>query len=174
MENFEVFHPNRMAQRILGMGDVVSLVEKAQENVDKEESERLAEKVKHAKFDFDDFLGQIAVLKKMGSLSSLAGMIPGMPKVEVGETQEKQLRRIEAIIRSMTTQERRNPKILNGSRRLRIAKGAGVQVKDVNQLVKQFDGMVKMMKSFKGNKGKKMEEQMRKMAESKGMAGLPF
>lgn len=174
MENFEVFHPNRMAQRILGMGDVVSLVEKAQENVDKEESERLAEKVKRAKFDFDDFLGQIAVLKKMGSLSSLAGMIPGMPKVEVGETQEKQLRRIEAIIRSMTVQERRNPKILNGSRRLRIAKGSGVQVKDVNQLIKQFDGMVKMMKSFKGNKGKKMEEQMRKMAESKGMAGLPF
>lgn len=174
LENFEVFHPSRMAQRILGMGDVVSLVEKAQEGIGKEESERLEKKVKNAQFDLEDFLSQISVLKKMGSLSSLAGMIPGMPKTEIGETQERQLRRTEAIILSMTRQERRNPKILNGSRRLRIAKGSGTQVKDVNQLIKQFEGMVKMMKSFKGSKGKKMEEQMRKMAESKGMAGLPF
>lgn len=174
LENLEVFHPTRMAQRILGMGDVVSLVEKAQEGIDKDEADRLEAKVKRAQFDFEDFLGQLNVLKKMGSLSSLAGMIPGMPKAEIGETQERQLRRTEAIILSMTKKERRNPKLLNGSRRLRIANGSGTKVKDVNQLIKQFDGMVKMMKSFKGNKGKKMEEQMRKMAESKGMANLPF
>lgn len=174
IENLEVFHPSRLAQRILGMGDVVSLVEKAQENIDKEESDRLEAKVRRAEFDFEDFLGQLNVLKKMGSLSSLAGMIPGMPKTEIGETQEKQLRRTEAIILSMTIKERRNPRLLNGSRRLRIANGSGTKVKDVNQLIKQFQGMVKMMKSFKGNKGKKMEEQMRKMAEAKGMAGLPF
>lgn len=173
IENLELFHPSRMAQRILGMGDVVSLVEKAQETVGKEESEKLAQKVKRAEFDLEDFLGQIGALKKMGSLSSLAGMIPGMPKTEIGSDQERQLKRTEAIIFSMTRQERRNPKVLNGSRRLRIAKGAGVEVREVNQLIKQFEGMVKMMKSFKGNKGKKMEEQMRRMAAAQGMK-LPF
>lgn len=174
MENFEVFHPTRMAQRILGMGDVVSLVEKAQEGVTKEESDRLAAKVKKAEFDFEDFLSQLIQIKKMGSLSSLAGMIPGMPKTEVGDTQERQLKQSEAIILSMTKQERRNPKILNGSRRLRIANGAGVKVKDINQLLKQFQQMVKMMKSFKGSNGKKMQEKMGKMAAMKGLANLPF
>lgn len=174
IENFEVFHPTRMAQRILGMGDVVSLVEKAQEGVTKEESERLAAKVKKAEFDFEDFLGQLQQIKKMGSLSSLAGMIPGMPKAEVGDTQEKQLKQFEAIIRSMTHQERRNPKILNGSRRLRIANGAGVKVKDINLLLKQFQQMMKLMKSFKGSGGKKMQDKMSRIAALKGLANLPF
>lgn len=169
IENLEVFHPTRMAQRILGMGDVVTLVEKAQEGVDKKDAERLAEKVKRADFNFEDFLGQLNQIKKMGSLSSLAGMIPGMPKTEIGDSQERQLKQSEAIILSMTFQERRNPKILNGSRRLRIANGSGVKVKDINQLLKQFQQMVKMMKSFKGKKGKKMQEQMGKMSELSGL-----
>lgn len=174
MENFEIFHPKRMAQRILGMGDVVSLVEKAQEGVAKEDADRLAAKVKKAEFDFDDFLVQLNQIKKMGSLSSIAGMIPGMPKGEVGPTQEKQLKQSEAIILSMTKQERRNPKILNGSRRLRIANGAGVKVKDINQLLKQFQQMVKMMKTFKGGNMKKMQGKLGQLQGLKGLMNLPF
>lgn len=174
MENFEIFHPKRMAQRILGMGDVVSLVEKAQEGVAKEDADRLAAKVKKAEFDFDDFLIQLNQIKKMGSLSSIAGMIPGMPKGDVGPAQEKQLSQSEAIILSMTKQERRNPKILNGSRRLRIANGAGVKVKDINQLLKQFQQMVKMMKTFKGGNMKKMQGKLGQLQGLKGLMNLPF
>lgn len=174
MENFEVFHPKRMAQRILGMGDVVSLVEKAQEGVAKEDAERLAAKVKKAEFDFDDFLTQLNQIKKMGSLNSIAAMIPGMPKGEVGPAQEKQFKQSEAIILSMTKQERKNPKILNGSRRLRIANGAGVKVKDINQLLKQFQQMVKVMKTFKGGNMKKIQGKLGQFQGLKGLMNLPF
>jgi signal recognition particle subunit SRP54 len=168
--DFDVFHPDRMAQRILGMGDVVSLVEKAQENIDQAEAERLAEKMKRADFNFEDFLLQMQQLKKMGPLSSVMEMLPGMGNLSVGDKEENQLKRTEAIILSMTLKERRNPNLLNGSRRLRIAKGAGVQVKDVNQLIKQHGQMRKMMKMFKGAKGRKM---MQKLGGGIGGGGLP-
>lgn len=172
IENLERFHPERMARRILGMGDVVSLVEKAQSTVSKEETERLAAKVKKADFNLEDFLSQLKNIRKMGSLTSLAGMLPGGSKMNVGQKEEKLMNQTEAIILSMTPKERNNPKLLNGSRRLRIAKGSGTQVKDVNQLLKQFQQMRKMMKSFKGAKNnKKMEQQMQSML---GMPKLPF
>ena len=171
MDDLQPFHPTRMAQRILGMGDVVSLVEKAQANIDEQEAERLAEKVKKAKFDLEDFLGQLQQIKKMGSLASLAGMIPGVPKASIGQDQEILFKRTEAMIRSMTPQERRNPKILNGSRRLRIANGAGVKVKDLNQLLKQFQQMLKMMKSLRGGKGKNMQRMLAQMGGG-GMGGM--
>ena len=174
VENFEVFHPTRMSQRILGMGDVVSLVEKANENIGKDEAKRLAEKVKKAEFDLEDMLSQLKQIKKMGSLASLTSMVPGMAKAQVGDAQEKQMSHTEALIYSMTPQERRNPKIINGSRRLRIANGAGVKVKDLNQLLKQFQQMRKMMKSMKGGKGKKMQKQLANMPGAQGLGKLPF
>ncbi|HCJ11835.1 MAG: signal recognition particle protein [Verrucomicrobia bacterium GWF2_51_19] len=145
-DDFQAFHPDRMAQRILGMGDVVSLVERAQEQVSEEDARRMAQKMKRSEFDFNDFLSQMQAMKKMGSLGSIIGMIPGLNKVKVGEKEEGQLKRTEAIILSMTTAERSNPKLLNGRRRLRIAKGSGTQVSDVNQLLRQFQQMQKMMK----------------------------
>ena len=169
MDDLEVFHPDRMAQRILGMGDVVSLVEKAQEQIDEEEALRLAEKMKRADFNFDDFLSQLKQLKKMGPLSGIIGMLPGMSGIEVGDKEENQLKRTEAIILSMTRYERAHPQILNGSRRKRIADGSGVTVKDVNSLIKQFGQMRKMMKMMRGSKGKKLMKQFGNM----GGGGLP-
>jgi signal recognition particle subunit SRP54 len=157
---FETFHPDRMASRILGMGDVVSLVEKAQENIDQQEAERLAEKMKKADFNFEDFLAQMKQIKKMGSLDSIISMLPGMGNVKLGDEGEAQMKRSEAIILSMTRKERLNPNLLNGSRRLRIAKGAGVKVTEVNQLLKQFEQMRKMMKMMRGGNMKKMMRQM--------------
>ena len=156
IDEFEVFHPDRLASRILGMGDVVSLVEKAQENLDQEESMRMAEKMLKAEFDFEDFLSQMRQMKKLGSMGSIAKMLPGMNNVEIGDKEESALGRHEAIILSMTKEERRVPRILAGSRRKRIADGAGVQIKDVNQLIKQFTQMQKMMKKMKGGKMKQM------------------
>ncbi|MBN38672.1 MAG: signal recognition particle protein [Opitutae bacterium] len=156
IDEFEVFHPDRLASRILGMGDVVSLVEKAQENLDQEESMRMAEKMLKAEFDFEDFLTQMRQMKKMGSMGSVAKMLPGMNNVDIGDKEESALGRHEAIILSMTKEERRVPRILAGSRRKRIADGAGVQIKDVNQLIKQFSQMQKMMKKMKGGKMKQM------------------
>ena len=156
IDEFEVFHPDRLASRILGMGDVVSLVEKAQENLDQEESMRMAEKMLKAEFDFEDFLTQMKQMKKLGSMGSIAKMLPGMNNVEIGDKEENTLGRHEAIILSMTKEERRVPRILAGSRRKRIADGAGVQIKDVNQLIKQFSQMQKMMKKMKGGKMKQM------------------
>jgi len=170
IDDFEVFHPERMAQRILGMGDVVSLVEKAQETIDQSEAERLAEKMKKAEFDLQDFLSQMRQIKKMGSLGGLMKMLPGTSGIEIGDEHEDQLKRTEAIILSMTPHERHNPRILNGSRRKRIALGSGVEVRDVNQLLKQFGQMQKMMKMMKGTKGRK---QMEKMAKQMGGTGLP-
>lgn len=168
MDALERFHPDRMVSRILGMGDVVSLVEKAQENIEEEEAERLAEKMQRADFNLEDFLQQMKQVKKMGSIGSLIGMMPGMSGVEVGDKEESQLKRTEAIILSMTRQERQNPNILNGRRRMRIANGSGVQIRDVNQLLKQFSQMRKMMKSMKGKKGKKMMQQLEAMQGGKG------
>ena len=170
VEDLELFHPDRIASRILGMGDVVSLVEKAQEKIDVDEATRLAERMKRAEFNFEDFLAQMKQIKKMGSLGSIMGMIPGMSGVKVGDKEENQLKRTEAIIYSMTIKERQNPKLINGSRRLRIANGSGVQVKDVNALIKQFGQMQKMMKMMKGSKGQKMMKRMHKSG-GKGMGG---
>jgi signal recognition particle subunit SRP54 len=167
IDEFEVFHPDRLASRILGMGDVVSLVEKAQENLDQEESMRMAEKMLKAEFDFEDFLTQMRQMKKMGSMGSVAKMLPGMNNVEIGDKEESALGRHEAIILSMTKEERRVPRILAGSRRKRIADGAGVQIRDVNQLIKQFTQMQKMMKKMKGGKMKQM------MSALGGGGGMP-
>jgi signal recognition particle subunit SRP54 len=169
-EDFETFYPERLASRILGMGDVVSLVEKAQESIDEKDAERMAEKMRKADFNLEDFLSQLQAVKKMGSMQSLVGMIPGMSGVQLGDDSERQMVRTEAIIRSMTIQERRKPELLNGSRRQRIAKGAGVKIVDVNQLLKQFQQMQKMMKLMKGGGSKKM---MRQLEAMKGKGGFP-
>ncbi len=146
LTDLEVFYPDRLASRILGRGDVVSLVEKAQQNFDENEAERLEEKLKKNKFDFDDFLKQIKAIKKMGSLSSLLGMIPGLgSQIKNANIDDNALVKVEAIIQSMTLEERSTPKILNGNRRKRIARGSGTSIQDVNRLVKQFAEMQKMM-----------------------------
>ena len=170
--DFDTFYPDRLASRILGMGDVVSLVEKAQENMDQKEAERMAEKMRKADFNLEDFLAQMQQVKKMGSMQSIIGMMPGMSGVDVGPDAEKQLGRTEAIIHSMTIQERRKPEVLNGSRRQRIANGAGVKIVEVNQLLKQFQQMQKMMKMMKGGGGKKMMRQM-EMMQRQGKGGFP-
>lgn len=161
--DLEVFHPDRLAGRILGMGDVVSLVEKAQESIDKDDAEAMARKLQNADFNFEDFLKQMQAVKKMGSLGGLMKMVPGMGNIEVGDREEKKMRQTEALIQSMTLQERRNPNILNGSRRSRISRGAGLPVKDLNALIKQFQQMKKMMRMMKGPKARKM---MKKMQQS--------
>jgi signal recognition particle subunit SRP54 len=170
--DFDVFHPDRMAQRILGMGDVVSLVEKAQENLDEAESKRLAEKMRQADFNFEDFLAQMRQMKKLGPLGNVMKMLPGMNDFEVGDAEESRLKRTEAIILSMTPVERQKPQLLNGNRRLRIAKGSGVEVRDVNQLLKQFEQMRKMMKMFKGGKGKRLMAEMAGKMGGGGLGGL--
>ena len=171
-EDFDTFYPDRLASRILGMGDVVSLVEKAQENIDQGEAERMAEKMRKADFDLEDFLSQMQQVKKMGSMQSIMGMIPGMSGVQLPDDSEKQIGRTEAIIYSMTKQERLKPMILNGSRRQRIANGAGVKIVEVNQLIKQFQQMQKMMKMMKGGGSKKMMRQMEAML-AKGGGDFP-
>ncbi len=148
LDKLEIFHPDRMAGRILGMGDIVSLVEKAQEDIDVEEAARLEEKMLKNTFDLEDFKQQLKQLRSMGPLGDLMGMIPGMKGIKDVDIDEKRLTRIEAIINSMTLVERRRPQILNGSRRKRIASGSGTKVQDVNQLIKQFQSMRKMMKKF--------------------------
>ncbi|MBW7896113.1 MAG: signal recognition particle protein [Opitutaceae bacterium] len=170
--DFDTFYPDRLASRILGMGDVVSLVEKAQENIDQKEAERMAEKMRKAEFDLDDFLAQMQQVKKMGSMQSIMGMIPGMSGVQLPDDADRQMKRTEAIIQSMTKQERRKPQILNGSRRQRIANGAGVKIVEVNQLLKQFQQMQKMMKMMKGGGSKKMMRQLEAM-RGKGGGGFP-
>jgi signal recognition particle subunit SRP54 len=168
--DFEPFYPDRLASRILGMGDVVSLVEKAQETIDQKDAEKMAEKLRKADFNLEDFLSQMQQVKKMGSMQSIVGMIPGMSGMQLPDGADKQMARTEAIIKSMTLQERRKPEILNGSRRKRIADGSGVKIVEVNQLLKQFQEMQKMMKMFKGGGGKKM---MRQMEAMRGKGGFP-
>lgn len=180
VSDLEVFHPDRLANRILGMGDVVSLVEKAQETIDQDDAERMAAKMQRAEFNFEDFLSQMQAVKKMGPLGGLMKMMPGLSGVEIGDKEEKKMAHTEALIQSMTRQERRNPNILNGSRRARIARGAGLAVKDLNALIKQFQQMKKMMRMMKGPKAKKMMKKMQKsgmdpsaMGDLGGMGGLP-
>lgn len=149
MDAIDVFHPDRMASRILGMGDVVSLVERAQQNFDEDEARRLNQKIRKNQFDFDDFLTQLEQIKKMGNVKDLLGMIPGMGKAMKGmEVDNDSFKPIEAIIRSMTPEERGNPDLLNGNRKNRIAKGSGTSIQQVNQLMKQFADMRKMMKTM--------------------------
>ena len=170
-EAIDVFHPARMADRILGMGDIVSLVERAQEQFDEEEARRLQKKIQKNKFDFNDFLGQIEQIKKMGNLKDLASMIPGVGKaIKDVDIDDNAFKGIEAIIKSMTPKERSNPEILNQSRRMRIAKGSGTNIQEVNRLIKQFDQTRKMMKLVTGTNMAKMAGMMGKM---KGMPGMP-
>ncbi len=153
--DLEPFHPDRMASRILGMGDVMTLIEKAEDAFDEEQALEMQAKLKKADFTFEDFLSQMQALKKMGPMSQVLQMLPGMSKLPIGDADvDKQLPKVEAIIRSMTLEERNNPTVINGSRRKRIAAGSGTRIQDVNQLVKQFDQVRKMMKSFAGGKGK--------------------
>ena len=177
LNEFEQFHPDRMAGRILGMGDMLSLIEQAEQVFEKDQAEAAAEKMMEGEFTLDDFLEQMQALKKMGPLGNLLGMMPGMPKELKGaEIGDDQLKPVEAIIRSMTLQERRKPEVINGSRRTRIANGSGTTVGDVNRLVKQFSEMQKMMKKMggmamggKGKKGKKG----RGLPNLGGMGGMP-
>ena len=164
MEALDVFHPERMADRILGMGDVVSLVERAQEQFDEEEAKRLQKKIQKNKFDFDDFLKQIEQIKKMGNLKELASMIPGVGKaIKDIDIDDNAFNGIEAIIRSMTPHERSHPEVLNQSRKMRIAKGSGTNIQEVNRLVKQFDQTRKMMKMVTGNQAMSMMARMKDM-----------
>ena len=153
LSDIEVFHPDRMAQRILGMGDILSVIEKAEESFDLEQAEALEKKIRKNELDLDDYLAQLRQVKKMGSFSSLLKMIPGMNKIKDLKVDDKEFVKIEAMICSMTKQEKRNVKILNGSRRLRIAKGSGTTVQDVNKFIKSFEMTQKMMKQLKQNKG---------------------
>ena len=173
MEAIDVFHPERMADRILGMGDVVSLVERAQMQYDEEEAKRLEKKIRKNKFDFDDFMGQIQQIKKMGNLKDLASMIPGVGKqIKDLDIDDNAFKGIEAIINSMTPKERANPDIINQSRRRRIAAGSGTKLDDVNRLMKQFDQTRKMMKMVSGMGSSKMAQMANAMKAMKG-GGMP-
>ncbi|WP_372945463.1 signal recognition particle protein [Muriicola sp.] len=161
MDALDVFHPDRMADRILGMGDVISLVERAQEQFDEEEARKIQKKIAKNTFGFDDFLKQIQQIKKMGSMKDLMGMIPGAGKALKGlDIDDDAFKHVEAIIHSMTPEERSNPSLLDASRKKRIAKGSGRSVQEVNQLLKQFNQMGKMMKMMQGGGGKKMMQMM--------------
>lgn len=166
LSDLEQFHPDRMASRILGMGDVLTLIDKAQEAIDEKKAQELEEKIRKQQFDLDDFLEQFKQIKKMGSFSQILGMIPGVDKkmLESVDTEEneKRLLHIEAIIQSMTLEERRKPNIIGASRKVRIAQGSGTRVQDVNQLLKQFGDMQKMMKQFTGGRQAKMLKRLRK------------
>src|SRR5690554_1135187 len=170
MDALDVFHPDRMADRILGMGDVISLVERAQAQYDEEEARKLQKKIAKNEFGFDDFLSQIQQIKKMGSMKDLVGMIPGVGKaMKDVEIDDDAFKHIEAIIHSMTPEERKKPSILDMKRKQRIAKGSGTDMQQVNQLLKQFNQMGKMMKMMQGSQGKNL---MRMMGQMKGMGGM--
>ena len=153
LSDIEVFHPDRMAQRILGMGDILSVIEKAEDTFDMEQAEKLEKQMRKKEFDLDDYLAQLRQVKKMGSFSSLLKLIPGMNQLKDIKVDDKEFEKIEAMICSMTKQEKRNIKILNGSRRQRIAKGSGTSVQEVNKFIKSFEMTQKMMKQLKNNKG---------------------
>ena len=153
MDDIQVFHPDRLAKRILGMGDVVSLVEKAQETFDQESADKLQKKMLEDSFTLEDFQVQLKQFQKMGSISDIVGMLPGVPKMKNLNLDDNQLKWTDAIINSMTPKERQNPSIINGSRRKRIALGSGRNIQEVNNLLKQFSQMRMMMKKIKKNKG---------------------
>ena len=162
LEDVEAFHPDRMANRILGMGDVLSLIEKAEQSFEADKAAELEKKLKKAEFTLEDFLDQMSQLKKMGGIGDMLAMLPGGSKLSGAELDEKQMARTEAIIKSMTPEERRRPTIIGGSRKKRIAAGSGTKVQDVNRLLSQFEQMLKMMKSMSGKNARK------------GMRGMPF
>jgi len=167
MDALDVFYPSRMADRILGMGDVVSLVERAQEQFNEEEARKLQRRIQKDQFDFNDFLGQLQQIKKMGNVKDLMGMIPGMGKaLKDVDIQDDAFKHIEAIILSMTPQERANPQLINGQRKNRIAKGSGTNIQEVNKLMKQFEDTKKMMKLMSNPKN-----MMSMMKQMKGMGG---
>ena len=164
MDGLDIFHPERMASRILGMGDVISLVERAQQQFDEEEARRVQKKIAKNQFGFDDFLKQIQQVKKMGNMKDLIGMIPGAGKMMKDvDIDDDAFKGIEAIIHSMTPTERSNPSLMNASRKKRIAKGSGTSVQEINQLLKQFTQMSKMMKMMQGGGGKRMMQMMKNM-----------
>jgi len=166
MEAIDVFHPDRMADRILGMGDIVSLVERAQEQFDEKQARELEKKIKKNKFDFNDFLSQIEQIKKMGNIKDLAAMIPGVGKaIKDVDIDDNAFKSVEAIINSMTPKERANPEIINTSRRNRIAKGSGTTVNDVGRLMKQFDQMRKMMRMVSAAPNRKMLQMAQSMRQ---------
>jgi signal recognition particle subunit SRP54 len=175
VEDFEAFHPDRMAGRILGMGDVMTLIEKAEAVFDTDQAEKAAEALQSGQFTLDDFLEQLQQVKKMGPLSGVIGMMPGLPKeVKNAQIEDREISKIEAIIRSMTMDERRNPTIVNGSRRLRIAQGSGTTTGDVNNLIKQFKQMQQMMRSMGiggGGKGKKGKGKKQKRGRLPALPG---
>ena len=172
MEAIDVLHPDRMADRILGMGDIVSLVERAQQQFDEKQAKELEKKIRKNKFDFNDFMNQIQQIKKMGNIKDLAAMIPGVGKaIKDVDIDDNAFKSIEAIINSMTPKERTNPEILNQSRRMRIAKGSGTNIQDVNRLLKQFDQMRKMMKMVTGMNSSRMMQMAAAMKNMKG--GMP-
>ena len=166
LTDLEPFYPDRMASRILGMGDVLTLIDKAQEAIDEKEAIELEKKIRNQEFDLEDFLQQFKQIKKLGSIGQIVGMLPGVDKKVIDqvdtEENEKKLKHIEAIIQSMTPKERQNPKIIGANRKIRIAKGSGTRVQDVNQLLKQFEQMKAMMKQLSGGKQAKMLKRMRK------------
>ncbi|MGL4787670.1 MAG: signal recognition particle protein, partial [Cetobacterium sp.] len=170
IDDLELFHPERLASRILGMGDVVSLVEKAQEAIGEEDAKSLEEKIRTQKFDLDDFLKQLQNIKKLGSLGNILKMIPGMGQIGDLAPAEKEMKKVEAIIQSMTREERKKPEILKASRKLRIAKGSGTEVADINKLLKQFEQMREMMKMFSTGKF----PQLPGMGGRKGGMKFPF
>ena len=173
LDQIEPFHPGRMAGRILGMGDVLSLIEKAEQAIDQKKAAELEERLRQNKFTLTDFYDQLKQLKSMGSLQDLMGMLPGMGNVKDLQVDEKALTRVEAIIQSMTPQERENPNILGSSRKKRIAAGSGTRVEDVNQLLKRFDTMQKMMKQFSGKGAGKKLKKLQKRGGFPGMGGFP-
>jgi signal recognition particle subunit SRP54 len=152
IEDLELFHPERIASRILGMGDVISLVEKAQEAIDENDAKSLEEKIRTQKFDLEDFLKQLQTIKRLGPLGSILKMLPGMGQIGDLAPAEKEMKKVEAIIQSMTKEERKKPEILKASRKQRVAKGSGVEVSDVNKLLKQFEQMKEIMKMFSSGK----------------------
>ena len=170
LDDLEPFHPDRMASRILGMGDILSLIEKAQESIDLDKAKELEQKIKKQDLDFEDFLEQMEQIQNMGPLDKILGMIPGMGNIkdQLGDVDlnGKEMKRTKAIVQSMTIEERRDPSILNASRKKRIARGSGTSVQDVNRLIKQFNEMKKMMKMFTGSK--------KSMKKRGGFPGLPF
>jgi signal recognition particle subunit SRP54 len=169
MDALDVFYPSRMADRILGMGDVVSLVERAQEQFDEEEARKLQKKIMKDQFDFNDFLAQLQQIKKMGNVKDLMGMVPGMGKaMKDVDVPDDAFKGVEAIILSMTPKERMNPALLNTSRKNRIAKGSGTNIQEVNKLIKQFEEMRKMMKMMSNPRN-----MMGMMSKLKGMGGMP-
>ncbi|MCK5339123.1 MAG: signal recognition particle protein, partial [Bacteroidales bacterium] len=170
IEAIDVFYPDRMADRILGMGDITSLVERAQDQFDEKEAQKLQKKIARNEFNFNDFLSQIKQIKKMGNIKDLMGMIPGMGKaIRNLDVDDDAFKGIEAIIHSMTHEERENPKVLNGSRRKRIARGSGSDIQEVNRLIKQFEETSKMMRMMSKGGGRNMMQMMKNMKGAPGM-----